>query len=53
MGKFNDMVNWGRKNLIWSYNFGFFCCYVEMVILFIAVYDVARFGVEVLRVSSR
>lgn len=48
MGKFNDMVNWGCKNLIWLYNFGFFCCYVEMVILFIVVYDVVCFGVEVL-----
>lgn len=46
-------VNWSRKSSMWPLGFGLACCAIEMMSTFMARYDLARFGMEIMRPSPR
>jgi len=46
-------VGWARKSSLWPLGFGLACCAIEMMSTFAARYDLARFGMEVMRPSPR
>ncbi len=49
----DKVVNWARKRSMWPLGFGLACCAIEMISTFAAHYDLARYGMEILRPSPR
>ena len=49
----DKMVNWARKRSMWPLGFGLACCAIEMISTFAAHFDLARYGMEVMRASPR
>jgi NADH-quinone oxidoreductase subunit B len=47
------IYNWGRRWSIWPMMFGLACCAIEMICTAASRYDLARFGMEVMRPSPR
>jgi NADH-quinone oxidoreductase subunit B len=49
----DKIYNWGRRSSIWPMMFGLACCAIEMIVTASSRYDLARFGMEVMRPSPR
>lgn len=49
----DKIYNWTRRNSIWPMMFGLACCGIEMICTASSRYDLARFGMEVMRPSPR
>jgi NADH-quinone oxidoreductase, B subunit len=47
------IYNWSRRSSVWPTMFGLACCAIEMICAAAARYDLARFGMEVMRPSPR
>ena len=47
------IYNWGRAASVWPMMFGLACCAIEMICAAASRYDLARFGMEIMRPSPR
>ncbi|MGB8213360.1 MAG: NADH-quinone oxidoreductase subunit NuoB [Anaerolineales bacterium] len=47
------IYNWGRSASVWPMMFGLACCAIEMICAAASRYDLARFGMEIMRPSPR
>ena len=49
----DKIINWTRTGSMWPMTFGLACCAIEMIAAQTARYDMARFGMEVMRPTPR
>ena len=49
----DKLYNWSRSSSMWPMMFGLACCAIEMICTAASRYDLARFGMEVMRPSPR
>ncbi len=49
----DKVYNWSRKASVWPLLFGLACCAIEMIATAASRWDLARFGMEVMRPSPR
>ena len=50
---FDQLFAWARKRSLWPMLFGLACCAFEMIAAAASRYDIARFGMEIMRPSPR
>jgi len=51
--KLSELVAWGRKYSMWPMPFGTACCAIEFMGTVASVFDISRFGAELVRFSPR
>jgi len=51
--KLDEVVRWARTGSMWPLLFGLACCAIEMMDVYMAHFDLSRFGMEVYRASPR
>jgi len=49
----DKIYNWGRSASVWPMMFGLACCAIEMICTAASRFDLARFGMEIMRPSPR
>lgn len=49
----DKIYNWSRRSSVWPMFFGLACCAIEMIATATSRFDIARFGMEVMRPSPR
>ncbi|MBD3336027.1 MAG: NADH-quinone oxidoreductase subunit B [Candidatus Eisenbacteria bacterium] len=53
LSRLDAVVNWGRKFSLWPFIFGTACCAIEFMATAASMYDISRFGAELVRWSPR
>jgi len=51
--KLNEVIAWGRKYSLWPMPYGTACCAIEFMGAVSSVFDISRFGAELVRFSPR
>lgn len=51
--RLDQTLNWARKNSLWPLPFGTACCAIEFMGTVSSVFDLSRFGAELVRFSPR